>query len=203
MQRNGWIRYGLGSALSVVVGVVLWATAGAGQPATTVRVGPQAPFSMEFVVTPQQLNPPIMPPVIQHLDYRSPRDWELTVVNGGESTGYHERALPDGSVEAGYPDWEEPMGLAPAESGGAMMPGLWFVPRQIPRPGGPLTPTGVEDPDLAELARGLGLDPAGVVSFEHSGETTVYDLETGVPLLMSIEVDGRSQVIFRVLSLRP
>ena len=177
----------------------LWPMSLGALPAVS-RVEATGPFSIEYTVTPQRFDDTPVVPTLNRLDFTSIRDWRLTVLEGGEGTGYYERMTPDGTMIAGYPEWNQPQVLSTpgSETSRGVLPGWYLIPRKLPPPGSPSLLTAADDPELLDLAADLGRDPGRLVEFVVGEEGSVYDLYLGIPLLIRYRTDVDGTAVFRV-----
>ncbi len=195
--------FAIGVAIPLLLGVAL--IVASPQPSSgSVSLRPVGPFTMRFILTPQQVNSTQGASTLNELTFRAAGDWHLTVLDGGEETGYFEDASPERGVVAGYAEWNEPAMLSEpgSEEAARMLPGWYLVPRTIPAPGSVGIAGPDEDHELIDIGERLSIDPTRLVKFTSGDEETVYDLNLGIPLLIRYRSEGASRPVFEVTSIR-
>ena len=163
------------------------------------QVSASHPFSIEYTITPQGSGAGVDNPIHYALEFVAVGNWKLTVIDGGELTGYYQEARPQFGEIAGYPSWSEPQVLAaPGSKDANSVPASFFVPRALPGSIAELTSASATDPEVTSLARDLARDPARLVKFTVGDESTVYDLDLGIPLLVRYGSDPGGEAVYRV-----
>ncbi len=170
--------------------------------AASATLEPTRPFVMEF--RERSFNGA---ETTSRLDYRSEREWTLEVIEGGEDVGYYMRSRADGSVTAGYPDWDEPHTLA-APSNDITLPAVYFATRILPAPDkAGVSVASLSDANLAvgvtesidRARRRGGVAVNDVVVIQTSHEIGAYSRSLGLPLWLAFE--GEDAAYFEVLTL--
>jgi hypothetical protein len=154
--------------------------------ASSATLKADGPFVMEYRET--SFHGPV---TLYRLDYSSEAEWLLTVVEGGEDVGYFMESRADGSVIAGYPQWDEPHVLS-GPSKNATLPAVYFAPRNLPTEPGQdgITVAPIEDAVLSPGQResiSLAADrsklrPSDLIVLKTRDEVAVYSEDLGIPI---------------------
>ncbi len=143
---------------------------------------------------------------LTRVEYQSDRVWTLTILDGGEGTGYYMQSFEDGTVVAGYPDWEEPHVLTEATDA-TTVPSVYFARRTVPDRVKGIAVERLDEATLADEQRvsitrtldRIGVPTRDSIVLVTSTEIAVFDVATEMPLWIALAES--TDPFFEVLSI--